>query len=272
MHSRFQTCVCNLISRYKKSSKILATQRAIKRVCNLISRYKKGSKILATQRTIKRVCNLISRYKKGSKILATQRTIKRVCNLTSRYKKGSKILATQRAIKRVCNLTSRYKKSSKILATQRAIKRTQADVDEDEHDPEFVVQHLNRPTASSRNRQVNQVPSSHAVSASPSGHSIQSRKKTISIGNPVIHPHRFKGTRSVTSEELHKIVSRLSACDPAQVPDSGCSRSKGKGFSRGAGYGAGFKATSRSAPRSGSGYGVHESAYVLGPSVRGVIY
>ena len=106
------------------------------------------------------------------------------------------------------------------------------------------------------------MPSQHAIVLSASVHNSNNpvRKKT-NMENKAIHPHRFKGTRSVTSEELQKIVSRLSACDPAQVPDSGRSRSRGKGYSGRASYGAGLRCASSS-----------ENASASEPSVRCVTY
>ncbi|KAL8561169.1 hypothetical protein ACOMHN_029241 [Nucella lapillus] len=118
----------------------------------------------------------------------------------------------------------RFKKGGNILAAQRAArhKGSSGGNESEELDPEFLLQRLIRQTASSRSRQVTHLPAS---SYTHSGGAAPHKQKTPSF----VRPNRFKGTRSVSANELRDIVNRLSACDPANVPDSGRSRSRGKG-------------------------------------------
>ncbi|XP_076454720.1 uncharacterized protein LOC143289578 [Babylonia areolata] len=128
-----------------------------------------------------------------------------------------------------------YQKGYKYLAAQEA-ERSKSGTPggndtAEELDPEFVLQRLIRPTASSRSRQVTHWPAASYTHSSGAAQSKQnSGPSAMAAALALCRPNRFKGTRSVSSKELRDIVNRLSACDPASVPDSGLSRSRGKGF------------------------------------------
>lgn len=97
--------------------------------------------------------------------------------------------------------------------------------------------HLHCPTAASRARQVTSLSGSTGdaggaarreagavLGSSPPGAGQRPDRRRSAGGKYEVPPDRFKGTRTVTAEELRSIVERLSTCDPTRVPDSGCSR------------------------------------------------
>nr|KAG5692432.1 hypothetical protein BaRGS_013021 [Batillaria attramentaria] len=116
-----------------------------------------------------------------------------------------------------------YKKGYKHLKARRASDPTRAP-----NPSRAPFDHLLLcPTASSRARQVSAPPSTVHTADSVAGRRDVSqpdtaayRRRSLSSNKFAIPPDRFKGTRTVTSEELKQIVERLSTCDPTRVPDS----------------------------------------------------